>query len=71
MNYEKTVEERTRLDVLNMNIKEAIDLIVERELVYHVLEQDGQYFERTDPCYISHRLNLIVRRGRVIGTEIY
>ncbi len=71
MEFEKTIEEQTRLDVLNMNLKEAIDLIVKRDLVYHVLEQDGKTFDRTDSCYLSHRINLIVRHGRVIGTEIW
>lgn len=71
MEFEKTIEQQTCFDVINMNLKQAIDLIVERDLIYHVLEQDGKIFERTDPCYISSRINLIVRHSRVIGTEIF
>lgn len=71
MNLEKTIEEQTCLDIINLHIKEAIDLIRSRNLTFHVLEQDRQFFPRTDPCFISDRINLFVRRNRVVGTLIF
>lgn len=70
MEFEKTIEQETCLNVLNLSVRDAIKLIRENDLTFHVLEQDGKFLKHNDPCYISDRINLIVRRGRVIGTEI-
>lgn len=70
MESEKTIEQQICLQIINMNLKEAQRLISQNDLVFHVLENDGKYFMRSDPCFISHRINLIVRRGRVVGTEV-
>lgn len=71
MDFEKTIEQKTCISVLNLGIRDAINLILQNDLAFHVLEVDGKVKKRTDPCYISSRINLIVHKGRVVGTEIY
>lgn len=42
----KTIEEDTCFDVMNMHIKEAVNLIRERGLVDHVAWKDGKDFPK-------------------------
>lgn len=67
----KTIEQKTCLDVLNLGEYEAITLIKERGLVSHVLKRDMESFPRADKSFISHRINLKVKRGKVISAQIW
>lgn len=70
MNTEKTVEQGTCLDVMNLHKWKAISLIRDRGLVDHIIEEERQKYPHSDPCYISHRINLKIRRGHVISATI-
>lgn len=71
MKTKKTKEEKTCLDVLNLKEWDAVQLIRERGLVSHTIKRDREDFPRKDNCYISSRINLKVRRGKVISAQIW
>jgi hypothetical protein len=71
MRYDKTNEEITCLDVINLSKREAINLILSRDLVFHILESERNYYARRDPCYCSHRINLKILKGKVVGAEVH
>lgn len=70
MQFKKTVEEETCVDVMNLTKRDACAMIRERGLVDNILEENKKKFPKTDPCYISHRINLKLWRGRVISAKI-
>ena len=70
MKYNKTIEQKTCFEVLNLRDYEATSLIRERGLVDRVVWQDGKNVPPTDPCYISSRINLKIKRGKIISAQI-
>jgi hypothetical protein len=70
MYLDKTTEEKTCQDVLNLWSNEAVQLIRERGLVDRVIWQDGKDLSKSDSCYISHRINLKVKKGKIISAMI-
>lgn len=70
MKHKKTIEEKTCFDVMNLREWEATNIIRERGLCDRIIWRDGKDQPKFDPCYISHRIGLKIRRGFVIGTNI-
>lgn len=68
--FNKTTEERTIFDVMNLRPGEAIELIRKRGLVDRVIWKDGIDIPKTDPCYISHRISLKILKGKIISAMI-
>ena len=66
----KTLEEKTCLDIMNLKKGEAISKIFKRGLVANIIEENRVTYPKTDPCYISHRINLKIYRGRVVSAVI-
>ena len=66
----KTIEQRTCLDVMNLNKFDATKLIRTRGLVDNISEEGKIVYPKKDPCFISHRINLKIYRGRVVSAVI-
>ena len=66
---QELLEVRVARKVHGMEKAEAISLIQRNDLVPRVLQEDKQFYPRTKD-YISHRINLYIRKGRIFSSEI-
>lgn len=63
------IENKVASRLYGMTKSEAISYIKENELIPRVIKEDKVVYPKTHD-FISHRLNLIIYRGKVISVEI-
>lgn len=63
------IENKVISKLYGMTKGEAFSFIKENDLVPRLLKEDRTAYKK-DEVYCSHRINLFVARGRVVGAEI-
>lgn len=57
-------------DCYGLSRSDCLRLIKDHDLVARILQEDKEVFPSNMNCYCSHRLNLILKKGKVISVSI-